>query len=183
VLDYCSRGRRPRSRIFGPCRNRRTSDHFGMSDFPHLKRLDWTWQKQPLYFITSCVAGRKKLLATPAVHDILREEWSGLLKRHGWAVGRYVVMPDHVHFFITLSPSGGKPLGQTIGIWKEWTAKRILKAMNEPAPLWQPEFFDHLLRSDESLAEKWDYVCKNPVRAGLTKDAGDWPYAGSIDFA
>lgn len=153
-----------------------------MPAFQHLKRLDWVWGKQPIYFVTSCVAARRRLLATPTAHAILREEWSGLKERHGWAVGRYVIMPDHVHFFVTQVPTPEKTLSQTIGLWKEWTAKRILKATDEPASLWQPEFFDHLLRSEESLAEKWNYVRENPVRAGLTVKPNDWPYAGSIDF-
>jgi REP-associated tyrosine transposase len=25
-------------------------------------------------------------------------------------------------------------------------------------PLWQPGFFDHLLRNDESYSQKWEYV-------------------------
>ena len=154
-----------------------------MSEQRHLQRLAVTWQKQPMYFVTTCVAGRRKLLAAPAIHAILCEEWSGLRERHGWAVGRYVVMPDHVHFFIMPILSAEKPLCQTIGKWKEWTAKRILKATGQLAPLWQPEFFDHLLRSEESLAKKWTYVRENPVRAGLVTQAEHWSYAGAVDFA
>ena len=45
---------------------------------------------------------------------------------------------------------------------------------------WQPGFDDHLLRSDESYAAKWDYVFQNPVRAGLVNRVEDWPYAGEI---
>jgi len=48
------------------------------------------------------------------------------------------------------------------------------------ARFWQPGFFDHVLRSDESYAEKWNYVRDNPVRAGLVKAADDWPYQGEI---
>jgi hypothetical protein len=44
----------------------------------------------------------------------------------------------------------------------------------------QPGFFDHILRSDESYGEKWNYIHENPVRAGLVKSAGDWPYQGEI---
>jgi putative transposase len=115
-------------------------------------------------------------------HSILREEWRGLSVQHGWAVGRYVVMPDHAHFFFRPLLDGARPLSEVVGRWKEWTAKRLLRALGEPAPLWQPEFFDHVLRSAESLAEKWIYVQENPVRAGLVTKAEDWPWAGSIDF-
>ena len=49
----------------------------------------------------------------------------------------------------------------------------------EEASLAAP-FFDHVLRSDESYSEKWNYVRNNPVRAGLVQNADDWPYAGEI---
>ena len=41
-------------------------------------------------------------------------------------------------------------------------------------------FFDHLLRSEESYAQKWDYVRENPVRAQLVERVEDWPYAGEL---
>jgi REP-associated tyrosine transposase len=47
-------------------------------------------------------------------------------------------------------------------------------------PLWQPEFFDHVLRNDESCSQKWEYVRENPVRAGLVPRADDWPYQGEL---
>jgi REP element-mobilizing transposase RayT len=45
---------------------------------------------------------------------------------------------------------------------------------------WQPGFFDHLLRQNESYAEKWNYVWQNPVRAKLVSKPEDWPYQGEI---
>ena len=47
-------------------------------------------------------------------------------------------------------------------------------------PHWQEDFFDHLLRSHESYAEKWNYSRYNPVRAGLVKTAEQWSYEGEI---
>jgi len=154
-----------------------------MPEQRHLRRLPFVWQKQPIYFVTTCVAGRRPILARLEILAILQEEWTGWRERHGWVVGRYVVMPDHVHFFASPIPPEDTSLNHVVGKWKEWTAKRILKTTGGTAPLWQPEFFDHLLRSEESLAEKWVYVRENPVRAGLVPRAEDWPYAGSIDFA
>jgi hypothetical protein len=48
--------------------------------------------------------------------------------------------------------------------------------------LWQPGFFDHILRSDQSYAEKWNYVRDNPVRVGLVKSADNWRYQGEISL-
>src|SRR4051812_954543 len=153
-----------------------------MPEHGHLRRLVVVWQRQPLYFITVCVHRRRPLLNSPGVHAIIREEWMSWRKRHGWTVGRYVIMPDHVHFFTMPLMEGSKTLGFVLGKWKEWTAKRILGIRREDLPLWQPEFFDHLLRSKESYREKWAYVQENPVRAGLVDDAAKWPYAGWVDF-
>ncbi|MDQ3117014.1 MAG: hypothetical protein M3Q86_10470 [Verrucomicrobiota bacterium] len=47
--------------------------------------------------------------------------------------------------------------------------------------VWQEEFFDHVLRSDESYAEKWEYVRENPTRAGLVEKSDDWPWQGEIE--
>jgi REP element-mobilizing transposase RayT len=153
-----------------------------MSDQRHLKRLAVIWEQQSVYFITTCIAARRPVLANDAAHKILLAEWKGLRERHGWAVGRYVVMPEHVHFFMMPLRDEAKPLSVVIGKWKEWTAKQVLKLNEQAAPLWQPEFFDHLLRSRESRSEKWAYVRENPVRAGLVARAENWPFAGAVDF-
>lgn len=153
-----------------------------MSSSRHLRRLDRIWDNHPIYFITTCVAGRRPLLADDTIVSFLYEEWAGMKTKHGWMVGRYVIMPDHVHFFVSPIWGSAKPLITAIGKWKEWTAKRVLKHLGLDRPLWQPEFFDHLLRSEESRSEKWNYVRNNPVRAGLVNEAAEWPYAGAIDF-
>ncbi len=55
-------------------------------------------------------------------------------------------------------------------------ASRTKRIMN-----WQPGCFDRLLRSDESLHDKWLYVQENPVRAGLVKHSRDRPYQIGLD--
>jgi putative transposase len=44
----------------------------------------------------------------------------------------------------------------------------------------QPGFFDHILRSEESYGQKWEYVRDNPVRARLVREWEDWPHQGEI---
>ena len=76
-------------------------------------------------------------------------------------------MPDHLHALIGID--GQSSLSQLIRHYKRITAK--MAGVN-----WQRNFFDHRLRHDESLAEKFGYVCQNPVRAGLIHSEPDWPY-------
>jgi putative transposase len=90
-------------------------------------------------------------------------------------------MPDHLHFFtISNETRGAASLSRFMAGFKQWTAKGILGSAGAAAPLWQKEFFDHVLRSNESYESKWNYVRENPVRAGLVNRPDDWPYSGEI---
>lgn len=47
-------------------------------------------------------------------------------------------------------------------------------------PIWQPGFFDHVLRNGESYSQKWEYVRQNPVRAQPVARGDAWPYQGEF---
>jgi REP element-mobilizing transposase RayT len=152
-----------------------------------LHRLDRVFLTHPVYFVTTCTQDRRPLLARDAVSRILIAEWQQTRSRHGWGIGRYVIMPDHVHFFAAEMPVAGtdgqvRSLSDFIGRWKEWTAKAVVRAGIATAPVWQEGFFDHMLRDGESYAEKWSYVRANPVRKNLARQPEDWPYQGYVDF-
>ncbi len=143
----------------------------------HLHRLANVWIKHPVYFITLCTDGRRQRLAQVPAAEILISAWRDSPKIHGWAVGRFVIMPDHVHFFASPG-SGAKSLSAFIRDWKKWTTRRLHAGGLAPPIVWQTEFFDHVLRSADSYEEKWFYVRENPVRAGHAACAEAWPYAG-----
>ena len=151
----------------------------------HLRRLPRIWIDSPIYFVTTCTKNRCTILARDGAAQILIAEWRTARERHGWAVGRYVIMPDHVHFFCR-PELDAKNLSEFVGAWKSWTSREI-NALGRPklgtsaTMLWQREFFDHVLRSNESYIEKWNYIFDNPVRAGLTASATEWKYAGEIE--
>jgi len=85
-------------------------------------------------------------------------------------------MPDHVHLFVWIPPSG-----PTLGSWVKALKSVLGKTLTEldvPKPHWQEGFFDHVLRRQECYDEKWDYVRLNPVRGGLVEKPEDWPWQG-----
>jgi REP element-mobilizing transposase RayT len=146
-------------------------------EYPKLPpRLRWIFSSNPVFFVTFCTHERRKLLATDAMHVAFVAFASQADSRHHIAVGRYVIMPDHVHFFVRRPED--LELGRWIGMLKQTLAKQIATAGT--SPIWQRGFFDHVLRNDESYAQKWNYVRENPVRAGLVTNAEDWPYSGEI---
>jgi putative transposase len=121
--------------------------------------------------------GAEALLATGAVHYAFLRFAERAYSDHNIAVGRYVIMPDHLHLFVC-GPDDFE-LRRWIGILKQCLAKSVVRAPSAD-PAWQRACFDHVLRNDESYAQKWNYVRDNPVRAGLVTNADDWPYAGEI---
>ena len=127
--------------------------------------------------MTFCTHDRKPWLATRPVHDAFVQFAEDAVERFNIAVGCYVIMPDHVHLFVC----GGHDfvLGQWIGRLKQFLARADGKSSAGGTP-WQEGFFDHLLRSGESMSEKWSYIRQNPVRASLVQDPDDWPYQGQI---
>jgi len=60
------------------------------------------------------------------------------------------------------------------------TLSKALRFDGIASPHRQKDFFDHVLRSEESYEEKWHYVRENPVRARLVKRWQEWPFAGEI---
>jgi REP element-mobilizing transposase RayT len=153
----------------------------------HLPRLDAVWLEAPIFFVTTCTHGRRRILANKAIAEVLLNEWREAPARHHWMIGRYVIMPDHVHFFCA-PQHDSKALSEFVGAWKSWTSRRIgallhakSRADTGQKPFWQSEFFDHLIRSNESYDQKWEYVRDNPVRAGLVSTADAWDYAGEIE--
>lgn len=142
------------------------------------KRLDRLYSSTPLYFITCCTNKRARLLANNHVFNTFNDFARNANERRGVAVGRFVIMPDHVHFFVRMPPD--IRLSSWVGLLKQKLSIAICSMGNSIGPIWQRGFFDHVLRNSESYAEKWAYVRANPVRAGLVEKPESWPYAGEI---
>jgi putative transposase len=129
---------------------------------PHWVRDD------AIFFITVCAEprGLNQFCHTVVGMEILKTI-RHYHEREGWFCHLVVLMPDHIHLLLSFPdiPSFARPIGE----WKKWLVKRH-------GISWQENFFDHRLRREESLGEKADYILQNPVRAGLVKEAKDWPY-------
>lgn len=140
-------------------------------------RLETVFQqyRHPVFFITFNTASRQQILDNDAVHAsflVYARKGAELGRAY---VGRYVIMPDHIHVFI----AGGEQFD--LGMWVRGLKRAVSKVLTPDFEHWQPGFFDHLMRSDESLEEKWNYVKNNPVRAGLVATPEQWPFQGEIE--
>ena len=80
----------------------------------------------------------------------------------------FVVMPNHVH--VLLGVSGRGAMRKQCRNWKTYTARKINERLGRSGQFWQWESFDHLVRSEGSLAKFRDYIVQNPVKARLRTD-------------
>jgi REP-associated tyrosine transposase len=91
-----------------------------------------------------------------------------------------IVMPDHVHMIFTplVNEQAAEvySLGEIMDAVKGASAHKVNKAIGRRGRLWQPESFDHVLRSSENLDAKIIYVLENPVRLRLVNDWTDYPW-------
>jgi len=143
-----------------------------------LTRLGELYTELPVYFITSCTHGRQLILADEPAHQAFIR-FANQARDHRVLVGKYLLMPDHLHLFVCIPP-GATGLSEWTKSLKN-TFSRHWLGESLPSPHWQKGFFDHLVRHEESHAEKWKYVADNPVRAGLCKHPRDWPCTGGIN--
>ena len=96
-----------------------------MPERKHLRRLDEVYKRDlpPVFFITLCTYERKRILDSDDMALEIIDTFKQSEHRHGWLVGRYVVMPDHLHFFA--APGNmSKDLSGFIRAFKRHTANR-----------------------------------------------------------
>jgi REP element-mobilizing transposase RayT len=120
--------------------------------------------------VTVCTKDRKPILAKQEVFGLIRRAWA---QADSWQVGRFVVMPDHLHFFC--SPGREQPADFKLWMayWKRLSAMEYKTVRGDAHPpggraspcaqtsrrgtLWQQNFWDRQLRSGEHYDERWAY--------------------------
>jgi len=130
---------------------------------PHLQKADCD------LFITFCTGAR--MVLPFAARDLVLEH---CLREDGKRILLHamVAMPDHVHLLLSprRDPDGWPfALVDILQCMKSATAHRINKLLHVSGPVWEEESFDHVLRSNESLKDKCEYIRQNPVRRGLVQ--------------
>jgi len=144
--------------------------HLYRRNLPHVQKNART------YFVTFCT--RRDRLLSPEARSIVLKYCRGRHERT-YFLHCAVVMPDHAHLIITPFPDGKGdclPLNRIMKGIKGGSAREINRLSGTRGAIWQAESFDHLLRNCESIEEKVEYVCRNPVRKGLAAQPEEYPW-------
>jgi putative transposase len=116
-------------------------------------------------------------LRRPAIADMIVEaiHYNANILDH-YVLHAFVVMPNHVHLLATPAVALPKLMRSLKGI----TAKRA-NAMLESTggPFWQEESYDHLVRHERKFENIRRYIERNPLRAGLVREAGEYRWSSA----
>lgn len=130
------------------------------------------------YFVTVCAHERRCLFgrivdglpSLGPIGDIVAREWARTAEmRPDVELDAFVVMPNHLHAILLLGQGGSaatsRSLGAIIRGFKAATTRAVVTAGHDlQHPLWQRNYYEHIIRSDESLNAIRAYIADNPAK-------------------
>ncbi len=131
-------------------------------------------QKEAFYFITTCCHNKQKIFLDKENAQIFLNALDWLVEKGYIDLHFCIVMPDHVHLVFQLT--GDKTLAEVLKTLKQFTGRRIRQRIGIKNSIWQDQYYDHLIRKDESLYKIIEYCWYNPVRAGIVDNPKEYPY-------
>ena len=147
-----------------------SSGIFYRRNLPHIVRYD-----RPLFVTFSTYdrwilpPGARTIALRHLIFEHLRRIW----------VDVAVIMPDHVHVILTMIASDhfdDRAFSRVMKSIKGVSARNINRLLKRRGFVWRDESFDHVVRATERSRAKFEYVCNNPVRAGLVESADEYPW-------
>jgi putative transposase len=133
------------------------------------------------YFVTLCTYGRAHLFGGIADGAVLLNDagtmvldwWNALSDRFPCVLlNDYVLMPDHLHGIVVLQKFAGQPvaLGTVIQWFKTMTTNAYIRGVRngrwQPFEwhVWQRNYYERIVRSDEEMTRIRHYIDTNPQR-------------------
>jgi len=118
--------------------------------------------------------------------EIIRLSWLELPQHYTNAeLDVFVIMPNHIHgiIFLTDVGAGLKPaptdsprdkrhgLPEIIRAFKTFSSRKINQLRNmSGTPVWQRNYYEHVIRRDESLDKIREYIVTNPLCWALDRE-------------
>jgi UDP-N-acetylmuramate dehydrogenase len=132
-----------------------------VDDFRQYKRRLPHWRLTgSTYFLTWRLLPERQTLTAAE-----RDEVVACLRHYSnqqYKLIAYVVMDDHVH--VICEPLNKFQLHNIVKSWKGVSARRIDQLHGTGGSVWQDETFDRIIRDEEELHEKLQYILNNPLK-------------------
>ena len=131
------------------------------------------------YFLTFCCARRHPWFASKDVVALASQQIFNTAQRFDVAVIAYCFMPDHAHLLIEACTDAADA-ARFVHQAKQRSGFACAQIWG--GPLWQPSYYDRILRDEDATLAVARYIVENPVRAGLVASPRDYPFSGSTRF-
>ena len=142
-----------------------------------------------MVFVTTTVLDWLPVFSSSRCANALLQQLLETVEFHRLSVAAYVLMPSHLHALIGFPEI--EKLSSVMRNVKSLSARRIqpllppelrrrLRAGGKYR-LWRPRFDDLIIWSETQFRIKAEYIHNNPVKAGLTETATDYPYSSARD--
>lgn len=103
--------------------------------------------------------------------------WMGdIARREGLKIWAYCLMTNHIHLVVV--PERRESLAATLQCLQTRHAQRINAEQGWEGHLWHARYFSCVL-DERALAAAVRYVERNPVRAGMVREAPDYPWSSA----
>jgi putative transposase len=100
-------------------------------------------------------------------------------EEHHFEVLAYCFMPDHLHLLLE-GLSDDADMRSCCRLLRQRLAHAYAGLTGRP--LWQPGYWDRVLRAGEETRDCALYILANPIRRGLARTIGEYPYSGGTWF-
>ncbi len=151
---------------------------YGRSRSLRLPALDYA--SPHVYFVTIGTRKREALLSDPCLARAVLGCLLDCRDRYDYALYAYCLMPNHVHLLVTPKGESSVALSAFVGAFKSLSTRAFWERDGKGV-LWQQHYYDHIVRSDESLSAIGEYILNNPARRGLSSSPTGCPFSGIVD--
>jgi putative transposase len=132
-----------------------------------------------VYFLTIRSYKNQHIFVKYDINRMVLDTMNEELERQNFVLYTYCLMPDHIHYLISPREDGLSVLDFT-NQFKGKTTNRSWH-FGHKGKLWQPRFYDHIIRTDESLIEIGRYILENPIRKKYVDHYEQWLWSGQTN--
>jgi putative transposase len=141
---------------------------------PRLRSFDYTGLNR--IFLTFCTNERLPHFADGARVQLVLGEILRTASPEGVAIPVYCFMPDHLHLLVE-GTREDTDIRRFVHQAKQRSGYEFSRSYG--GRLWQPSWYDHVLRDEEATPGVIRYILENPIRAGLARSFQEYPFWGS----
>ena len=153
----------------------KTYKTFGENRSLRLKPFNYA-EPHRAYFLTLCASNKENYFSSGGVCSKILTSLKSSCKQGCYRLLAYCIMPDHLHVLIH-GEEKPKDLRTWVRDFKKYTTY-VCRDDIGTNKLWQRGYHEHVVRKDEDLLKKAEYIVNNPLRKGIVSRREDYRWQG-----